>query len=154
MYFSTFGACPSHIIQLLIISITEFIIYNNLFRYTETKTTFYQNMKLGIALLKTSNQAALWLGFLGIIWMLYKRRWMMCFFLVSSILSTFSTVFGGGRFFNYYSFIFSVFTVFGICFLTELFTRSAFLLNKNLCYCVLSVWKTCTFVLLRSRAQN
>ncbi len=104
--------------------------YNNLFRYRNTGTAIFQNIIQGLFSLKTCNNAALWLGFFGIIWMLYKRRWMMCFLHVSSILSTFSTVFGGGRFFNYYSFIFSVFTVFGICFLIELFTRSAFLLNK------------------------
>lgn len=104
--------------------------YNNLFRYTETETTLYQHMMLGVFLLKKSNHAALWLGFVGIIWMLYKRRWMMCLLFITSFLSTCLTVFGGGRQSNYYSFIFSVFSVTGICFIAELVTCSAFLLNK------------------------
>ncbi len=108
----------------------EAYFYNNLFRYTETGTTFYQKMMLGIFLLKTSTQAALWLGILGIIWMLYKRRWMMCFLLISSFLSTCLTVFGGGKYFNYYSYIFCVFYMFGICFIAELFACSSYLTNK------------------------
>ena len=104
--------------------------YNNLFRYTDTGTTLYQNIMIGIYTLKTSNQAEIWMGFFGLIWFIYKRRWMICMLYLSTFLSAFLTVFGGGKYINYYSFIFCAYSMFGLFFIAELVNCNSFLRNK------------------------
>lgn len=100
-------------------SLWEAYFYNNLFTYTITDIGIFRKISSGLASLFETNGLSLILAVLGFVFAVSRRQWKLFGLLLSTFIGLFLSVYSIGRFYPYYSLIFSVFSVFGLFFLID-----------------------------------
>ena len=95
----------------------------NIMVYTDTTEGIIRNLQLGFLDLIQWNRTILITIGAGIAWMLIKKQWRTLSLIICTLLSTFIFTYIGGRYYGYYSFIFTAFTGFGFFWLVEITTK-------------------------------
>lgn len=104
--------------------------YNNLFHYAFTQISIFKKLSWGIESLWKFNRPTSIIRFLGIIWALDRGHWKQAFFIATTLFTTFLFVYGGGRSYVYYGFIFNSFIVFGLCWFLSLLSSTVVIKTK------------------------
>ncbi len=94
--------------------------YNNLVYYPQNDLTFSYKMRIGYYSYQRFGSPILVFTIIGILWLPVRRKWSILLSDAAAYICTFLAVYMGGRHHYYYSFIFSVFTIFGFCGLIDL----------------------------------
>ena len=88
--------------------------YDNLFTYGKSDLSVTEKISSGLYNIITSNGIVFILFLAGLLWTVIHRQWKILSLLLVTFIVLFSTVYSIGRFYPYYSLIFSIFGTFGL----------------------------------------
>ena len=104
----------------------ETYFYNNLYKFSRPLPFSYymENMTSGLMNFVNRNPLVLIVSAAGILWLLFRKKWDLLFYILIVYLFTFICVYLNTNF-PYYSFIFGVFVIFGLFWPATLFRKIA-----------------------------
>ena len=109
--------------------------YKNLFTYAIKNVGFLNKVISGFASIVETNGISIVFSVMGLILLLCRRQWKLFIFLFMTFAGLFLSVYSMGRYYPYYSLVFSAFSVFGLFVLCEIIGNNGYIseiINKNL----------------------
>lgn len=98
--------------------------YNLIFIYTKSDTSTIQNLHSGFEYLRMGNIFSVYMFLSGLIWLFFHKQRKSAAFLVISFAGLFFFIFFSAKRFIYYGLIFSIFSFFGLFWITDLLNIS------------------------------
>ena len=98
--------------------------YNNLVYYPAYRNWSYaKKLRYSMMSYRTNALIPMGLSIIGCFYMIIKKQWKTAAFLIITFLPTYLFVYISGNYHFYYCFIFSIFSITGLCFFTDLFSN-------------------------------
>lgn len=155
------------IINNAVFDLFEVYFYDNLFIYTVNSTgnilyNFFDNLYHGFTSFAANYILGIIMIIAGIIYLLLvRKRHAILIYCVVTILCTFLLIYSGGRNFQYYSFLFSIYVPFGILLfhsLVRIFTNGIFKIHTKKRYIIIPlgivIYSSCLIFMFESSANT
>ena len=155
------------IINNAVFDLFEVYFYDNLFIYTVNSTgnilyNFFDNLYHGFTSFAANYILGIIMIIAGIIYLLLERkRHAILIYCVVTILCTFLLIYSGGRNYQYYSFLFSIYVPFGILLfhsLVRIFTNGIFKIHTKKRYIIIPlgvvIYSSCLIFMFESSANT
>ena len=155
------------IINNAVFDLFEVYFYDNLFIYTVNSTgnilyNFFDNLYHGFTSFAANYILGIIMIIAGIIYLLLvRKRHAILIYCVVTILCTFLLIYSGGRNYQYYSFLFSIYVPFGILLfhsLVRIFTNGIFKIHTKKRYIIIPlgvvIYSSCLIFMFESSANT
>ena len=159
------------IINNAVFDLFEVYFYDNLFIYTVNSTgnilyNFFENLYHGFTSFAANYILGIIMIIAGIIYLiiyllLVRKRHAILIYCVVTILCTFLLIYSGGRDYQYYSFLFSIYVPFGILLfhsLVRIFTNGIFKIHTKKRYIIIPlgvvIYSSCLIFMFESSANT
>ena len=155
------------IINNAVFDLFEVYFYDNLFIYTVNSTgnilyNFFDNLYHGFTSFAANYILGIIMIIAGIIYLLLvRKRHAILIYCVVTILCTFLLIYSGGRDYQYYSFLFSIYVPFGILLfhsLVRIFTNGIFKIHTKKRYIIIPlgvvIYSSCLIFMFESSANT